>query len=167
VCVHSGRGNIDAETIAGVPAAKVAAKYGISKTSLLRHKANHMGLAPRGNAFRKAVHDRIGTVLEVNVAASDTVAEIAALRSRANKLCIQAETSGDARVALLAIRELTRLLELQGRMTLEASQGRASDISAHPIWHQVSADVLNAIAPCAECTSRVHSAVAARLGRTA
>lgn len=97
-------------------------------------------------------------------AASDVVTEVKALRSRADKLCIQAELTQDARTALLAIRELTRLLELQGRLTLDASSGRASDVASHPVWHQVSTDLLNAIAGCPTCTQAVHRVIADRLG---
>lgn len=123
-----------------------------------------MGLAPRGVAFRAAVQTRVSTALAVQGAASDVVGEVQALRKRADKLCIQAEVSNDPRVALLAIRELTRLLELQGRLTLEASSGRASDVAAHPVWHQVSTDILNAIAGCQACTRGVHAVIARRLG---
>lgn len=107
---------------------------------------------------------RVAHALAVQGAASDVVAEVRDLRKRADRLCIQAEATNDPRVALLAIRELTRLLELQGRLTLEASTGRASDVAAHPVWHQVSTDILNAIAGCQACTRGVHAVIARRLG---
>lgn len=90
--------------------------------------------------------------------------EVSKLRTRADKICEQAEATKDARTALLAIRELTRLLELQGRMVLEASQGRASDVSSHPVWLTLSGLILGAIGGCPSCKPRVLAVIRERLG---
>ncbi len=90
--------------------------------------------------------------------------EVGKLRVRADKLATTAEAAGDARTALLAIRELTRLLELQGRMILEASQGRASDVSTHPVWYALAGTIMHAIGPCERCRPLVERAIRERLG---
>lgn len=90
--------------------------------------------------------------------------EVQHLRARADKLCSSAESSGDARTALLAIRELTRLLELQGRMILDASAGRASDVSTHPVWMTLAGLIMGCVGPCERCKPLVLSVIRERLG---
>ena len=90
--------------------------------------------------------------------------EVGNLRARADRICAQAETTNDPRTALLAIRELTRLLELQGRMILDASQGRASDISSHPVWMTLAGLIMGAIGPCERCKPLVLQVIRERLG---
>jgi hypothetical protein len=89
---------------------------------------------------------------------------VRALKAKADALGLQAETTQDIRTALLAVREMTRLVELQARLALEATAGRASDVSEHPVWHELSACIMQAIQPCAECTHRVRSVVLEKLG---
>lgn len=93
--------------------------------------------------------------------------EVHKLRARADALATQAEAAGDARVALLAIRELTRLLELQGRMMLEASAGRASDIAGHPVWAELSGTLMHVVGGCERCKPLVQQAIRERLGEVA
>jgi len=95
--------------------------------------------------------------------------EVHRLRARAEQ--ISQEALGDAegkgkdpRVGLLAIRELTRLVELQGRMMLEASQGRASDVSAHPVWMTLSGLIMGAIGGCPTCRPKVSQVIKEKLG---
>lgn len=95
--------------------------------------------------------------------------EVSRLRERAERIAQDAEgdvegKGKDPRVGLLAIRELTRLVELQGRMMLEASQGRASDVSAHPVWMTLSGLIMQAIGPCDSCRAKVSAVIRERLG---
>ena len=114
---------------------------------------------PTGD-FAGRVHAGISAMLS----GATLVSEVAALRRRANSLCVQAEASGDARTALLAIRELTRLLELQGRLALDAASGRAQDVSSHPVWLGLAGLIMSEIEPCARCKPLVSEAIRARLG---
>lgn len=100
---------------------------------------------------------------------SSLAQEVNRLRARAERICADAEgdhegKGKDPRVGLLAIRELTRLVELQGRMMLEASAGRASDVSAHPVWMTLSGLIMGAIGPCVSCRAKVASVIRERLG---
>ncbi len=96
--------------------------------------------------------------------------EVQRLRARTDRICSAAEAAGeegtikDPRTALLAIRELTRLLELQGRMILEASQGKASDVSAHPVWMTLAGLIMGAIGPCERCKPLVSQVIREKLG---
>jgi len=96
--------------------------------------------------------------------------EVGKLRERADRLCAQAEAQddqgrmADPRLALLAIRELTRLLELQGRMLLDAAAGRASDVSTHPVWMALAGLIMGAVSPCERCKPLVLQAIRERLG---
>ncbi len=106
------------------------------------------------------VHRRIDAILS----GSQLIAEITSLRKRADRLCATAEATNDGRTALLAIRELTRLLELQGRLAIEAQQGRASDVASHPVWMSLASDIMSALAPYPEAGLAVSARIRERLG---
>jgi len=156
----------------------LAIQYGVSTSALGRHivhtranaglaligseKAKQARRTPTGPAggFAQQVHRGITQML----AGAHLAQEVGNLRARADRICAQAETTNDPRTALLAIRELTRLLELQGRMILDASQGRASDISSHPVWMTLAGLIMGAIGPCERCKPLVLQVIRERLG---
>ena len=109
-----------------------------------------------------AFASRVQRELAQHLSGATLASEVQSLRKRADALATKAEESGDSRTALMAIRELTRLLELQGRMMLEAREARASDVSSHPVWMTVSGLIMLAI--CPECRPKVLSVIRDRLG---
>ncbi len=150
----------------------LALSFGLSLSAVNRHAKHRLadagtaaaGMAKArqrgGDSAEQATHKRIDAML----AGSALVQEVQRLKQRADALGAQAEASGDARTALLAIRELTRLIELQGRMTLEASAGRASDIANHPIWHEVASGLMGELMHYPEACQAVHAWLCRRLG---
>jgi hypothetical protein len=180
-CHHPERETLDKEIAHAVKSKTALAKeYGLSLSGLARHVVHsrqHAGMVQLakgirgspgspGGQFARSVHAGLAQMLSGATLAQ----EVSRLRVRADNICAQAEAQGengaikDPRTALLAIRELTRLLELQGRMLLEASQGRASDISAHPIWLTLSGLVMQAISGCDRCRPKVLAVIRERLG---
>jgi hypothetical protein len=181
VCSRPDRETIDKEVAHGVKSRRqIAFDYALSLSSLNRHvvhavKAAGLVLRAKGETgqngpegrptreglgFANAVHSGLDRLM----AGAGLAQEVAKLRSRADKLASEAEASGDGRLALLAIRELTRLLELQGRMMLEASAGRASDVASHPVWAELSGLLMHAVQPCDRCRALVTQAIRERLG---
>ena len=105
-------------------------------------------------------HRRIDAILS----GTALINEITTLRRSADRLRASAETSNDPRTALMAIRELTRLLELQGRLAIEAQQGRASDVASHPVWLSLASDIMQSLAPYPEAALAVSARIRERLG---
>ena len=167
MCTHADVERIDADLSRGVKARKaIAYQYRISEGAISRHVKHRQraaGEIVRGSSTTSseaAVHRKVNAILS----GAALISEIATLRRRADALCTQAEASKDARTALLAIRELTRLLELQGRLALEAQAGRASDVSSHPVWMSLSSDIMSALAPYPEAAMAVAQRIRSRLG---
>ena len=176
-CHHPDRERLDRELAHAVKSrATLAKEYGISSSSLARHIVHSRTAAgiilggrgtpkPNSPGFAAKVHAGIAQMLS----GASLAQEVHRLRARADQ--ISQEALGDAegkgkdpRVGLLAIRELTRLVELQGRMMLEASQGRASDVSAHPVWMTLSGLIMGAIGTCPSCRPKVSQVIRERLG---
>lgn len=181
VCSHKDRETIDKELAHGVKSRRQTAfDHAISLSALQRHRAHALRAAgmvvaakerglekgPEGRpsreglGFAQAVHAGLDKLM----AGAGLAQEVQRLRSRADKIAAQAEALGDGRMALLAIRELTRLLELQGRMMLEASAGRASDVASHPVWAELSGLLMACVQPCDRCKPLVQQAIRKRLG---
>jgi hypothetical protein len=176
-CHHPDRERLDRELAHAVkPRSALAKEYGISSSSLARHIVHSRSAAgiilggrgtpkPNSPGFAAQVHAGIAQMLS----GASLAQEVSRLRERAEQIARDAEGDAegkgkDPRVGLLAIRELTRLVELQGRMMLEASQGRASDVSAHPVWMTLSGLIMQAIGPCDSCRAKVSAVIRDRLG---
>ena len=180
-CSHPDRETLDKELVHAVKSrGSLAKQYGLSTSGLARHLSHSRAMAGlvmtekgiRGTpaspsaSFAQKAQGSIALMLS----GASLAQEVARLRARADKICSSAEAQGedgaikDPRTALLAIRELTRLLELQGRMLLEASQGRASDVSSHPVWLTLSGLIMQAISGCPSCKAKVTLVIRERLG---
>lgn len=104
VCLHPKRSEVDAALLAGEPLRTIADQFGPSKTALLRHREH---VAPALAVAKQAAA----------VADADSLLEkVRGLEVDARRIGKAAETAGDARIALGAVRELTRIIELLGRL---------------------------------------------------
>ena len=165
VCSHPKSDEITFALMHKAKPWKVLAKeYGVANSSLGRHRQHIVASAaivkpPNSHEIRKTQ----GSIAAL-LGGSQVQSDIKGLRARAESLGLQAEATGDVRTALLAVRELTRLVELQSRLTIEAAAGRASDVANHPVWHEVNALILDALAPYPEARHAVIDAVSRRLG---
>jgi hypothetical protein len=104
ICRHSQRAAIDADLVAGVPLRRIAAHSGTSTGALQRHRCHVAAAVVR--ASETCEIDRGASLLE----------KIHAMEAEAQRLGKKAESEGDLRAALLALRELGRAFELQGRL---------------------------------------------------
>ncbi len=115
VCRLPNRHQAEEALLAGESLRNVAKRFGTSSTALYRHKEAHLPAK-----LIKAAESR-----EVDSAESLT-AKLRAIEAEARRLGQKAEKAGDTRTALVAIRELVRLIELAARMQaarLQASSG--------------------------------------------
>ncbi|MBZ5641147.1 MAG: hypothetical protein LAO19_00140 [Acidobacteriia bacterium] len=104
VCRHAERDKIDADLLIGTPYRHIAARTGTSTGALQRHRC-HIAQEVI-HAAETCEADRGASLLE----------KIHAMEAEAQRLGKKAESAGDLRAALLALRELGRAFELQGRM---------------------------------------------------
>ena len=104
ICRHAEREKIDADLVTGIPLRRITAHSGTSTGALRRHRC-HIA-AEVVHAAETWEHERGSSLLE----------KIHAMEAEAQRLGKKAESEGDLRAALLALRELGRAFELQGRL---------------------------------------------------
>jgi len=111
VCKHKERAAIDTALLAGAPFRDLAGQFGLSKTSLHRHKNEHL---PR----------ELTKAHEANQisSADELLRQVQALHAKAMAILNTAEKSGDLRTALAAVREARGNLELLARLLGELKE---------------------------------------------
>jgi len=114
ICCHREREAIDADLVAGVPLRRIAAQSGTSTGALQRHRCHVAAGVVR--AAETCEHERGTSLLE----------KIRSMEGEARRLGAKAEQEGDLRAALLALRELGRAFELQGRLLGSFEQEKAA-----------------------------------------
>ena len=105
VCDHETRTSIETALISGAPLRDIAGRYGVSKSALERHKADHL---PAGLAKAREAEEA--------ARADDLLSHVRGLQGRTLAILESAEVSGEHRTALAAIAEARRNLELLGKL---------------------------------------------------
>ena len=151
VCAHAARGRIDAALVAGESARKIAAWSGVPHATIGRHR-KHVGTALLvAKEKRELARAQVGP------------AELERLWTEAQRLGEAAEVKGDLRTALQAVREMTRLYELQARLIMQA-RSDARDVAKHPVYLELQADLLAVTRSCVACSSGIARKMRQRLG---
>ena len=104
ICRHAEREKIDTDLVAGVPLRRIAAQSDTSTGALQRHRS-HIA-AEIVQVAETHEHERGASLLQ----------KMHQMEAEARRLGKKAESEGDLRAALMALRELGRAFELQGRM---------------------------------------------------
>ena len=139
VCKHKERAAIDTALLAGASFRDLAGQFRLSKTSLCRHKGEHL---PR--ELSKA-HEA-----QQISSADDLLGQVQALHGKAMAILNTAEKSGDLRTALGAIREARGNLELLARLLGELKEGPTVNILVSPAWISLRTVILAALEPYPE-----------------
>ncbi len=117
VCVHPQKETIDRELIGGSPYRVVAHRHGIGPSSAFRHRRDHLT-----EVMAKALAAR--EVSDVQHG-DDLLEQLAYLSKKSFKILEKADSSGDYRVALAAIREARGCAELNAKLTGELVERHA------------------------------------------
>jgi hypothetical protein len=109
---------------------------GLSKTSLQRHKEN---CVPR---------DVIQARLFGKIADADMLlGQVSQLQKRSETILSSAEQSSDHRMALAAIRELGKLIELQSRLVSPRQSSEQPNVLLTPEYRQLRTIILEHLGP--------------------
>ena len=136
VCAHDARANIDRALVASEPLRTIADRWSVSKTSLMRHKAEHV----------PATLAKAQEAQEV-ARADDLLADVRALQARTLAILNAAEASEQHRTALSAIREARSNLELLAKLLGELDERPAVNVVLSPEWLELRAVVVGALEP--------------------
>lgn len=115
VCCHKNRLRIEQELLTGRPYRSVAKQFAAAPDAVFRHKRHLPGKLVKAEEAKQ-------------VAQAETLIEqLGVLNEKARDLAAKAEASGDYRTALLAVRELVRIVELCARLTGELNERAKHD----------------------------------------
>ncbi len=135
ICTHAERAAINAALLAGTALRDIAGQFGVSKSSLDRHKEEHLPVAlVQAKDAEAAAH------------ADDLLAQLATLQADARRIGARAEREGDLRTALAAVRELVRMIELLAEMQGELNRAPQVNITLTAEWLTLRLVILEALA---------------------
>jgi hypothetical protein len=133
ICTHPDRVAINAALANQEPFRHIADRYGTSTTALQRHKAEHMSADLARVQQAKQDEDY------------DLLTQIRGLRSKAIGILLKAESVGDLRTALLAIREARGCLELLAEMEGELKRQPVVNLQLSAEWIEVRTVLLSVL----------------------
>jgi transposase len=148
ICRHTDREAIDASLVGGESFRHIAARFGVSTTALQRHKRDHLpaALAQAQDAVELARGD-------------DLLAQVRGLQRRTLAILTAAERARDGKLALQAVGEARRNLELMGKLAGELQQEGTVNIIIAPQWVTLRTVILAALGPYPEARLAVARAL--------
>lgn len=157
VCSHEARIAIDEGLLnPRVSLNSLEKQYVITRKTLAKHRAKC--LAKNLNQSVQ-IHRAVGAVLE----AQRTHSELETLYKSVRADWEAARERGEWSLAIKAVRELTRMYELQARLVLEAREGRAADVGTHPLFQEFLAMLVTELRDHPEVVARVKALVRRKL----
>jgi hypothetical protein len=137
ICKNHNRESIEASLLGTETLRMIAARWRVSKSALLRHKADHLPAA-----IVKAV-----AVQEV-ISGGNLLERLTALNRETASILREARTAGrtkDNPLALKAIARAEKQLELESRLLAELNEGAAVDLAVTPEWRNLRTAILLAL----------------------
>lgn len=135
VCKHPDIETINKELIICNDSYRnIAKRYGISATSLIRHKQTHI---PEALSRAKDVKDHVHGDSLLN--------RIKDINRETLEILKAARDGNDHDIALKAIARIEKQIELQARLIGEIQERQVINISVTPQWLQIRAVIINAL----------------------
>jgi hypothetical protein len=162
-CQHPKRAALDAAIVAGDSLRMLAARFGISKSTLHRHKTQHLleAIAYEGPAAGPEVW---GDLLAKRIEALGDRAE--RLFGKAEDVMRRAERRRDGRTVLSAIKaasgvlgELRGALELNAKLAGQLRDGMTVNVLVMPEWQRLRGAILAAVEPFPEARAAMVKAL--------
>ena len=161
VCDHPNLRAITTDLMARTPYRTIESRYSVSRAAVDRHVRKHIakGIQILMKAERESL--AVQTVADADVVTRPVLSQLRELHSRTLRLLEAAEVEKDRLVALGAIREARRNLELVGRLTGELDPRAPGEASGGPLQVTINyVDKRQASAAQEMPSARVFSAVA-------
>jgi hypothetical protein len=148
VCDHPQRHSIGEALVDGAPYRSVAKRYGLSESSVYRHKAEHL---PAQLLKAKEVEEA--------ARADDLLEQVRDLQAHVLDILERAEKAGDLRTALAAISQARGNLELLGKLAGELDERPVVNLNVSPEWLELRAVIVGALEPYSEARGAVLRAI--------
>jgi transposase-like protein len=147
VCSHPLKDDIDFRLVSGHAYRELSRQFGIDKSSLHRHKKNHI-------SAKLIESQRFKEISSANL----LVEQIQKLQIKAERIAKKAERKGDYRTALAGIRELTRIVELLGKLQGELHESNVN-IVLNTKWVELRALILTVLDDYPEAKIKLAEAI--------
>jgi hypothetical protein len=134
VCAHVEREAIDLSLVEGASLRDIARRFGLSKDAAARHGAEHVAATIVSAAAARETA-RGETLLD----------KVKALEVQARDIASRANTAGDLRTALAAVRELARIVELQAKLAGDLVDAPTVNVALGSDWTEMRAAILVAL----------------------
>jgi len=134
ITAHPQRDAIDAALLAGQSLRDIARQYRVGKDAIARYRNERMPV-PLAVAKKSAEVARGVSVLE----------QIRVLATDAQRIGNRAEAEGDLRTALMGVRELVRIVELQAKLSGELDERPQVNLVIAPEWLTVRGAIFAAL----------------------
>jgi hypothetical protein len=116
VCIHDRRQQIEQALLCGDSYRIVAQRFAVSRDAVVRHRRHLPAILAHARELKEVANP------------DSLLAQLHELVSEAQRLKAVAETAGDYRAALGAIRELCRIIELKAKLTGEMGSPSQTNI---------------------------------------
>lgn len=137
VCTHSEREEIDAALVAASDSLRaIAGRFGVSRSSLMRHRDKHL---PEALVLAQEAQEIAH--------ADDLVAQMQSLQRRTLKILTKAERGHNIQGTSSIIGQARRNIELLGKLMGELQQEGTVNIVLAPEWMELRTVILAALAP--------------------
>jgi hypothetical protein len=134
ICNHESQEAINAALLGPESLRGIASRWSVSKTALLRHKADHLPAS-----VVKAVE------VEQEISGGKLLERLTALNRETALILREARTTKDNQLALKAIARAEKQLEMEGRLLGELNADTTVDMTQSPEWQDLP--ILRALEP--------------------
>ena len=136
VCDHPEKHGIDEALVTGAPYRSVAKRFGLSESSVYRHKSEHL-----------PAHLLKAREVEEVAQAEDLLEQVRHLQTHALDILERAEKAGDLRTALAAISQARGNLELLGKLAGGLDERPVVNLNVSSEWLELRAVIVGALEP--------------------
>ena len=150
ICLHAECDAVDRALVSGEPYRRIAKRFALSPDAVYRHKVGHLP------ATLTKAQDA------VEIARADSLIEqVRDLQGRTMAILVQAERSGDLRIALQAVGQARGNLELLAKLLgeLQEQQTTVQVLVASPEWLRLRMAITRALEPYPDARAAVAQAV--------
>jgi transposase-like protein len=144
VCDHLKRQSIDEALVTGAPYRSVAKRFGLSESSVYRHKIEHLP----AHLLKAREAEEVAT-------ADDLLDQVRNLQAHSLDILERAEKAGDLRIALAAISQARGNLELLGKLAGALDERPITNVLISPEWLELRTVIASALEPYSQARGAV------------
>ncbi len=149
VCAHASLHAINTALVAGGSLRDIAGQFGLSKSAVERHQAEHLPkLLTQAKAEEGVAH------------ALDVLQQLKTINAAALTVLRDARTAKDGDLALKAIDRIHRQIELQAKLLGDLDERPIVNVLLSPEWAQLRGQLVAALQPFPEARVAVAAVLA-------